>query len=208
MNRSPIHPALPWLGAVLGLAVGCTKVESYDATEQFLLSQAASEATEQVSPQTLRGRAVYIEDEFMSVPSESRPAMQYMIGEFRTQVLLAGGRLVQRRDEAQIIVEPRTGGIGTDHYQFLVGVPQIPIGTLAQGTGMPSVPITTPELALIKNTRQLSTASIAYVAYWADTGEILASSGPFVGQSFREDWWFFGWGPRSLGDIPTIEELE
>lgn len=203
-----MHRTLLLLALVLGLPAGCTKVESYDATEQFLLSQAASEATEQVSPQTLRGRTVYIDDQYMSVPSDSRSAMNYMIGDFRTQVLLAGGRMVDSRGEAEIIVEIRTGGIGIDRYEFLVGIPSVPLGSVAASAGMPSIPVTTPELALIKNTRQLSTASVAYVAYWADTGEIVASSGPFVGQSFREDWWFFGWGPRSLGDIPTIEELE
>ena len=33
------------------------------------------------------------------------------------------------------------------------------------------------------------------------------ATGPFVGRSNREDWWFFGSGPNSLGDIPPIEPV-
>jgi hypothetical protein len=64
--------------------------------------------------------------------------------------------------------------------------------------------VATPELAIVKTTRQKGYASIAYIAYWADTGEVIASSGPFVGRTYREDLWIFGAGPRTTGNIaPT-----
>jgi hypothetical protein len=61
---------------------------------------------------------------------------------------------------------------------------------------------TTPEVSLVKTTKQHGFSSIAYIAYWADTGEVVAASGPFVGRTTRDDYWFFGVGPRTLGNIP------
>ena len=48
-------------------------------------------------------------------------------------------------------------------------------------------------------------ASVAFVAYLADSGELLASSGPFVGRSNREDYWLLFTGPRPTGNIPTVQ---
>ena len=67
----------------------------------------------------------------------------------------------------------------------------------------------TPELAISKKIKQVGFASVAYVAYWADTGEVVASSGPTIGKTYREDWWFLGFGPKSTGNIPPVDhEIE
>ena len=86
--------------------------------------------------------------------------------------------------------------------QFLLGIPAL---YLPQATSS-TVPIATPELAIIKSTKQRGYASVAYVAYWADTGEVVAHSGPFIGRTTREDWWILGTGPRTVGDIPPAEK--
>ena len=64
----------------------------------------------------------------------------------------------------------------------------------------------TPELAIVKTTRQRGYAAVAFVAYWNDTGELVANSGPFIGRTEREDFWFFGLGPRTVGTIPPAEQ--
>jgi hypothetical protein len=63
----------------------------------------------------------------------------------------------------------------------------------------------TPELAITKNIKQISFASIAYVAYWKETGEVVASEGPSTGKAYREDWWFLGTGPNTIGNVITTE---
>ena len=40
---------------------------------------------------------------------------------------------------------------------------------------------------------------MAFVAYWADSGEIVGASGPYIGRTQRKDFWFFGFGPRTVG---------
>lgn len=186
--------------AVLG---GCTTVRNTDppktATEQFLTSVAATNAVRGLTAEPLRGRRVFIDETYF--PREH----QFTLGEIRAHLLLAGVRLTTARDQAEIIVEPRTGGIGIDRYEFLLGIPSLPLGTVAASAGLPAGVITTPELAIIKNTRQWGAAGVGYVAYWRETGDIVTSSGPTIGRSYREDWWFFGWGPNSVSNIPTTQ---
>ena len=75
----------------------------------------------------------------------------------------------------------------------------------AAGAGVPVASIVTPEIAITKSVKQIGFASVAYVAYWADTGEVVDSSGPSVGKAFRDDWWLFGFGPRTIGTIPPVD---
>jgi len=147
----------------------------------------------------LRGRRVFVDTTYFAAAEQA-----YIIGELRAHLLMNGVLLVPKREDADVIVEARTGGVGIDRYEFMIGIPALPVGTAVAAAGMPSVPITTPELALIKNLRQWGFASIAVVAYWQDTGELVSGSGPFIGRSQREDWWFFGSGPRRIGNVPTI----
>jgi hypothetical protein len=196
--------------SVLFLAVlcgGCTTVRTTDpprtATEQFLLSTATTLAVEQLSIDALRGRSVYVDSSYLSVIDQA-----FIIGEIRAHLLMAGAKIAAQRDQAEAVIEVRSGGSGVDRYEFLLGIPALPLGSMASAAGMPAVALTSPELALIKRVRQWGFTGVALVAYWRGTGEVIAASGPFVGRSHREDWWFFGMGPKSISNIPTTEPLE
>lgn len=182
---------------------GCATIRVTDpartATEQFLMSVATSRAIDQLSADALRDREIFIDSSYLSASSQTSAENLFALGELRAKLLLEGVRLVSKREEAKIIMEVRSGGIGIDRFEYLLGIPAIYIPGAAGGA-----PIATPELALVKSTRQKGFAGITYVAYWAESGEILSISGPFVGRTSREDWWFFGIGPRTLGDIPTV----
>lgn len=172
------------------------------ATEQFLLSEAVSEAVEPLSFDTLHGRKVYVDDRFFGAPEKV-----LVLGELRARMLLSGVQIVADAKEAEIILEVRSAGVGIDRYDSILGIPAI--GTTAATTsaaaGVPTAGIITPELALVKEIKQVSFASIAFVAYWADTGEVVASSGLSLGRAWRDDWWLFGFGPRTIGTIPPVD---
>lgn len=186
---------------------GCATIRVTDpprtATEQFLLSQAAAQAVQQLSTTALRDRLVYVDPTFYETVDEP-----YVIGELRAHLLLNGVRLTGQRDAAQIVLEVRSRGMGVDRYDYLLGVPPvlIPAGSAGPLESDGGGTLVTPELAFLKSITQRGYSSVAYVAYWADTGEVVASSGPFVGSTYREDWWYFGVGPRTTGDIPSVEE--
>jgi len=48
-------------------------------------------------------------------------------------------------------------------------------------------------------------ASVAAVAYWRNTGEVLVNSGPFVGHTHRYDYFIFGYALQPVGDIPPTQ---
>jgi hypothetical protein len=179
----------------------CTYYRTTDPTttadQQFLLTEATSRAVEQLSAIALRDRVVFVDPTYLNSPDYS-----FLIADVRARLLVSGVRLTADRGKAQVILEVRSGGIGIDRQYYILGLPSFAIpATGGQGGSA----FATPEIAIVKNQKQRGYASVAFVAYLADSGELLASSGPFVGRSRREDYWLFFTGPRATGDIPTVE---
>jgi hypothetical protein len=210
-STSRRHYLLPRLASWMLVALSCmscatvrTTDPNRTATEQFLVSAAATRAVDQLTPTTLRDRRVFIDSSYLFAGVASND-QSFLLGELRAKLLTNGVRLVKNREEAQIVLEVRAGALSVDRIEYLLGIP----ATYLTGstTGTPSnVPIVTPELAIVKDTKQQGYASVAFIAYWNDTGELIASSGPFVGKTLREDFWFFGLGPRTVGNIPPAEK--
>lgn len=181
------------------------------------MSQAISSALEQLNLAGLRDRKVWLETGYFTgaeqviVNGEIRqrlfttPEQAFAAAELRERLLVAGARLVQEKKEAEIIVEMRSGGIGIDRLENLIGLPALALGSALTGTSAANIPFATPELAIYKNTRQRGFASISIVAFRANTGELLTSSGPYIGRTIRDDFWIFGAGPRTVGNIPTTQ---
>lgn len=193
------------LGLLLALA-GCAteRVTNPDktATEQFLLSKAVSEAVDPLSFDVLHGRRVYIDDRFFGALEKP-----LALGEIRAKLLLSGVQVAPDAKEAEIIMEVRSAGIGIDRYDSIVGIPSIgaPSGSTSAVSSVPVIGFVTPELAIVKEIKQIGYASIAYVAYWSNTGEVVASSGPSLGRAWRDDWWVLNFGPRTLGTIAPVD---
>jgi hypothetical protein len=187
---------------------GCATIRTTDpartATEQFLLTGAASRAAEQLSVDALRDRIVFV-DTTTITPGAQTQEVTYLIAEVRAKLLASGVRLTGARDKAEVVLEVRSGGIGIDRLEFLLGIPAVYVGNATAAAGAPNIPASTPELALLKSTRQRGFASVAFVAYWANSGELIAMSGPFVGRTLREDFWFFGVGPKTVGNVAPAE---
>ena len=197
------------LACAAALVASCATIRVTDpprsATEQFLESEATRRAVDQLSAEALRDRKTYVDTQYLISAAYPTPENLFFVAELRNRLLVAGVRLVEKREQAQVVLEVRSGGIGIDRYEYLLGIPSVYLSKDISGTGT-QTPLATPELSIIKNTKQKGYASAAFVAYWADTGELVASSGPFVGRTLREDWWFLGFGPRTVGNIPPAEK--
>lgn len=199
-----IAPLAIFLPLVLLAGQGCATIRTTDpprtATELFLLSGASSEAVAQLSADALRDRTVWVETRYLTDTHETSIELSFLIGDLRAKLLQSGVRLVEKREQAEVVMEVRSGGVSIDRLEFLLGIPASYFPGTSNG-----VPLVVPEIAIVKTTRQNGFASVAFVAYVAKTGELIASSGPFVGRTNREDLWFLGTGPRTVGDIPPVE---
>jgi len=168
------------------------------ADQQFLISEATIRGVEQLSAVALRDRIVFVDSTYLTGPDSS-----FLIAEVRARLLVSGVRLTDNKPKSQVILELRSGGIGIDRQYYMVGLPSF---TLPGTSGPNGSGFATPEIAFVKNQKQRGYASVAFVAYLTDSGELLASSGPFVGRSSREDYWLFFTGPRATGNLPTVEK--
>lgn len=199
--------ALVMIGLLL-LTGGCTStVRTSDpertATELFLQSESVTDAVSQLNVAPLRDRIAYVDASYLTQTDRS-----YLLGEVRAHLLTQGVRLVPNRSDAQVIIEVRSGGVGVDRSGTLIGLPPLilPAGGETSSNTSLLTQFATPELSLFKDINQVGYASVAFVAYWNDTGEVLASSGPFVGKRYRTDWWIIFLGHHIEGDVVTAEK--
>jgi hypothetical protein len=184
---------------------GCTTIRIADppdtADELYLMNVASKLAVDQISVTVLRDRRVYLDEKYLTASTQPSDEQQYLVGELRAKLLSSGVRLTPYRGDAQIIMEVRSQGISVNHLEFLLGLPASSVGGIFTG----GIAAQTPELSIIKRTQQHGYSSVAFIAYWADSGEVVASSGPFVGRTIRDDYWFFGYGPQTIGNIPPAQ---
>ena len=219
----PAAVLFPALLLSCSLSGGCATVRVTDpartATEQFLLSGSIQDAIAELSMDGLRDQLVFVDTAYLTgdppasagqgqIIDRTRPSQDFsfLLGELRSRMLKEGIRLTGKRDDATVIVEVRTGGVGIDRYEFLLGVPAVAVSSATGGAAAGGIPLITPELAILKSTRQLAFSSVAIVAYRNDGGELVAQSGPFVGRRLRADYWILGTGPNTVGDVPPAEK--
>lgn len=194
---------------------GCSTTRVTDppetADELFLQSEATRQAVQKISTDQLRDRKVFVDSTYLAESRNYAGSVSYhaipqqylfLIAELRAKLLMDGVRLVDKREDADIVLEARSGGISVNREDFLLGLSNITIPT----EGVASIPFTTPQLAILQSTKQFGFASVAIVAFWRDTGEIVSLSGPFVGRTARKDYWIFGFGPKTVGNIPPAQE--
>ncbi len=160
---------------------GCTTVRDTlpprSATEQLLISDAADRAAAQLTVGLRPATKVYLDSsDFEGYDSK------YAIGAITEQVLLRNARLVPDRKSADVVVAIRAGALSVDQNDTLVGIPSISVPVPLAGT------LTTPELALFAKHQYRGVAKFAATAYDADTGKIIAASGPSFGFSHRTHW--------------------
>ena len=204
--------------ALAAMLSGCATIRVTDpprsADEQFLQSEAVREAIGQFSFSSLRDRRVFVSDEYLldkaNVAVEGIGAIPeyerlFLLGELRNRMLIEGVELAESAELSDIILEIRSGAVGVNRSDFLLGIPGSNVAVGEVDVDGSNVPLILPELAIVKNVKQRGFASVSITAYWRDTGNLVASSGPFVGRTIRTDYWFFGLGPRTTGDIPPVE---
>ncbi len=191
--------------SLLVFSSGCGTTKSSLATEQLLLSDAVDRSVAAIDFRCMSGRTVFLDTRYIEPPKE-RPALNmqqwnfvnapYAISAIRQQVLAAGCRLVDKVEDAEIVLEPRIGTMASDAHQAVFGIPAANnISSAAQLVpNTPTLP-SIPELALARRETQDAAAKIAIFAYDRLSREPVWQSGLSLAQSTARDTWIFGIGP-------------
>lgn len=180
--------------AVAGIlfVCGCTSTVTSNtartAKEQLLLSNAVEQSLSKVDFGPLAGQQVYIEEKYLECVDKP-----FVLGSIRHQVMRSGARLVDAADSADVVMELRSGGVGTDTSEAYLGTPEIAL------PGM----LTIPEIRMAERKAQYGYAKLGMVLYDAKTREVLGNGGMAMAQSDDNNWYVFGVGPFQDGSLKS-----
>lgn len=182
---------------LLTFSIGCgstrTTNTSRTATEQLLLSDAVDAALSKIQFTPLQNKKVYFNDKFIE-GSDTK----YVIGRVRQKLLDEGAYLQDDMGKSEIVLELIVGALGTDQYEFLVGIPQL--SGLPMSTAIP-IPPALPEIPIIKRTNQQAIAKLKLYAYERSTGALVALSSEPPSKTHNQSTWLLGLGPYETGTV-------
>jgi len=153
----------------------------------MLISNAIDQAISGNQFAALNERNVFVEEKYLECTDKP-----YVLGTIRHRVLDAGGKLVEARDAADVVMEVRSGGIGTDNTDRYVGVP---------GLAIPGVPLEIPEVRLWEKNSQFGTAKIAVTCFDTTNGQQIASTGNRLARSDNSRWSVLGFSTGDTGSV-------
>lgn len=196
-HRNHCRPLTVTLTAVIAIAVtGCASTKSSNtartASEQLLISSAIDRAMSNVKFDDFAGYKVFIDEKYLDSVDKG-----YLVGSIRHKILKAGGSIVAAADAADVVLEPRSGGVGTDLQESYVGIPSL---------GIPGMPIELPEVKFASRNTQMGTAKIGLVCYDAKTGKAMGIGGESTALTHNNDTYFLGIGPFRSGSVLAERE--
>jgi len=117
----------------------------------------------------------------------------YVIASTRHRLFRAGAKLVDAPDKADVVVELRTGAVGTTSANSFIGSPQLTL------PGMVSIP----EIKIAERRKQQAVAKLGLVAYDPKTNEALGMGGTSLASANDNNWFMLGVGPYQNGAVKS-----
>lgn len=201
MNLQRVGRAVVWWSLGCGLSLvfsGCHSVTVTEpkrsVAEQLLLSTAADRAVEGVDLHPLEGKKVYLQEKYFDSYDK-----EYCLGAIRELISTNGAFLVDTVDDAEVIVEARSGGLGLDQRETLFGIPNLILPIPLVGN------FELPEIALFKSTKADSIAKFALLAIDSESRAYLHSTGAMPGKSRFHHYKVLGIINWRRTDIPELK---
>lgn len=197
------------LPCLLSFLAGCGTTKSFEATEQLLLSDAVDESVSAIDFRPLSGQRVFLDTEYLrAVKNNHFVNAEYVISSLRQQIMGAGCLLQDNKEEADLIIEPRVGTLGSDAFQVTYGIPpSTGLASVAQVVPTaPPVPII-PELSVARRESREGAAKVAAFAYDRLTRLPVWQSGMSRTNTTARDTWIFGIGPIQTGSVRSTTRV-
>lgn len=147
------------------------------AVEMALMSESAELALLGLRGDLPTGARFYLDtSEFEAVDEE------FVLSTLRLELLRQGLLAVEEREEADVIVIPRTAISAIDENSSLIGIPDLPIPV--PGVGV----IQTPEIALFKRAKQIGLTRLGYYGLNQGDSSLAFDAGTASGRSTYTRW--------------------
>lgn len=176
------------LFVTLSMLAGCTTARQSNtartAREQLLISNAVDQALSKVDFASFQGQRVLVDEKYLDCTDKG-----YVVGSIRHRLMMNGASIAAKPEEADVVMEVRSGGVGTDDADSYLGIPQIVL------PGM----LTLPEVKLVTRNRQSALAKIGLVAYDAKNHQLLGAGGVSSSMSDDSNLFVLGIGPFQSG---------
>ena len=210
--KTPQNRPRPWLSTLVSLMLlataialssGCGTTTQRVATEQLLMSDALDRAVERLDFSAVRDSDVFLDTTYINgIKGNPVVNTNYLISSIRQQLLAANCKIHDHRDEADIILEPRIGALGTDGHEVTYGIPQTSsISTAAALVSSTPLLPSIPEISVGRSDAQTGIAKIALFAYDRETRLPIWQSGIAKAESTSKNTWLLGAGPFQRGSI-------
>lgn len=193
INRAALFRTLVFVtafGLSTALTSGCSSTKqshtARTAREQLLISNAIDQSLSKVDFASFQGSNIFIEDKYLESVDKG-----YLVGSIRHRAMINGANVVGKPEEADLVLEVRSGGIGTDMADSYIGSPEIVL------PGM----LTLPEVRLVSRTSQSATAKIGLIAYDPKSKQLLGDGGVSSSLSDDNNLFVFGVGPYQYGTV-------
>tara|TARA_B100000945_G_scaffold184443_1_gene147870 strand:- start:226 stop:981 length:756 start_codon:yes stop_codon:yes gene_type:complete len=151
----------------------------------------------------IAGEKVYLDSKYVvAVKGFGFVNANYIISALRQQLFAHNCHLVQAIGDADFVVEPRVGALGTDSQTITYGIP----GNNSLGAftallpSVPTVPVL-PEISVAKRDGSSGIAKISVFVYDKNELDPIWQSGVNFARSTSNDMWIFGAGPLQWGTI-------
>ena len=154
------------------------------ATEQLLVSAAADRAIQNLPAAPVAGKKVFFDASSLETLDKA-----YVAAEWRGALARQGALLQTKMDDAEVVVEPRSGALSIDQRSFMIGLPELPLPVPFAGT------INIPELPLFKMVSLTATAKFAAAVMEPKDGSCVFATGHQLGEARERSLWLLLVGP-------------
>ncbi len=182
---------------------GCGSTTQRSGTEQLLLSDAVDLAVAQLDFHSLADQRVYLDTSYLqTIKGHGFVNAAYIISSLRQQLTASRCQLQDSRDDADVIVEPRVGALGSNGHEISYGLPRNNLISSAAAVipGSPVMPAI-PEISFARVDAQSGIAKLLVFAYERESREPLMQSGVARAESTSRSSWLLGAGPFQRGTV-------
>ena len=201
------RPTLFGLSLLLFFTTGCVnKLRMTEPArslgEQLLLSTSIDRSLSELDTEAigrLKGFKVFISSEYLKTLDQ-----EYLLGSLRDLFLSNGVLVVDKAEEAQMIVEVRSGANSLDSSTATLGI--------AEDQALPNpvtgAPVALPEISFFKRENNFAVSKVALVAYQAKSREHIFSSGTLLGGAYDRHFQFLGMIRLRFTDVPDLRAIK